>query len=149
MIEQNVNLLTSEQEAAIKYAEENIFPIEILSEVAKSIPQKVPNGTNKKSWGYGSCRIIYMIGGHQVKAIEDGTAPSDIDLSDIKYIGWYRQCVRNRNTGVSTAFVSLVGNMKENLGKVIRPGWKREEVESEARKSFLDLQKMCKEYYDS
>jgi hypothetical protein len=153
------SMATPEQMAAIKYAGENCYPIEILAEVAKSIPQTVPNGSDNGGWGHGACRIICTIGGCTIGDFENGTAPKDTDLSDIKYFGFYRQAVKNKHTGEVKGFASVVGRNTfagevepghelESKGEFIRPGWKREGVERIARESFLKLQEMCEEFYN-
>ena len=159
-VEEDFGLATPEQRAAIKFGADNIFPIEILSEVAASIPPSAPNGSEKPGWVHGACRRVWTIGGYDVWAIENGTAPKDIDLSDIQYVGFYRQAVKNKYTGEVKGFATTVpltfagevtpGQTIElkKEGQPIRPGWKREEVESMARESFLKLQEMCEEFYN-
>ena len=150
---------TPEQLAAIKYANENGYPIEILVQVAKSIPQTVPDGSDTPGWKYGACRRVCKIGGYDPYAFVDGHAPKDADLSDIRYFGFYRQAVKNKYTGEIKGFASVVGtefyeevkpsqtiDMKGQ--QCIRPGWKREDVEAAAREAFVRLQKMCEEFYN-
>ncbi len=150
---------TPEQIAAIKHADENGYPIEILVEVAKSIPQTVPNGSDKGGWGYGACRRTCTIGGYDITAFENGTAPKDVDLTDIKYFGFYRQAVKNKHTGEVKGFAVVVGanfagevepgqTIEVKGEKVIRPGWNREDVEAAARESFIKLQELCEEFYN-
>lgn len=153
------SMATPEQRVAIKYANDNGYPIEILAEVAASIPQTVPNGSDKGGWGYGACRRICTIGGCTIGQFEDGSAPKDVDLTDIKYFGFYRQAVKNKHTGELKGFAAIVGSNTftgevepgqeiEVKGEVIRHGWNREDVEKAARESFLRLQELCEEFYN-
>ena len=153
------NCSTSEQIAAIKYAEGNDFPIDILAEIPKSILQTVPNGSDKPAWCYGAYRKTCTIGGYAISSFEQGIVPKDVNLSDIRYFGFYRQAVKNKYTGETKGFAVAVGAdfagevepgqcIKVKEGNVIRPGWHREDIESAAREAFLKLQEMCEEFYN-
>ncbi len=144
---------------AIKMMNEHAPLAEMFREVAASIPQQVPDAVNVPGWNYGSCRVVGRIGGFDHYSIENGIAPSDLDLSKIDYVGFYRQAVMNKNTGEIKYFyatipigsigsASLGGTFEIKEDAVIPFGWNREEVETMARESLVKLQEMCAEFYN-
>lgn len=130
--------------------------LELLKEVASANPSAVPN-TGKNGWEYGSCHISGRIGGWDSWSLENGMAPNDLDLSDITYVGFYRQAVANKYTGTIEPFVAVV---PLGFSGPIQPGqtvevkdsipfdWKREDVEKMARESFAKLQELVVEYHN-
>ena len=85
-------------------------------------------------------------------------APSDLDLSKIDYVGFYRQAAINKNTGeikyfyatipIGSAGSARLGETFEVKDGVIPFDWDREELEVMARESFLKLQEMVTEFYN-
>jgi hypothetical protein len=154
----NYDCATPEQLAAVKLAEDDQFPIELLANVAKSIPQVVPNGSDKGGWGYGACRRTIMIGGHSWSEFENGTVPKDVDLTDIRHVPFYRQAVKNKYTGEVKGFFVTVpythgGEVEPGQSvSVERAGFpigtSHEDITRMATESFLKLQEMCEEFYN-
>jgi hypothetical protein len=150
-------LATPEQRAAIKFMEDHMPPLEIFKEVADSIPQTVPDA-GKKFWSHGSCRVVGMIGGCAPWNIECGLAPQDIDLTDIKYVGFYRQAVANKRTGELKAFCvtvpldfsgEVVPGQTIPVNTRINVEWDRDDLVSKARVAFLKLQEIVVEFYNA
>jgi hypothetical protein len=143
---------------AITRMNENAPQAEMFREVAASIPQSVPDVLEVKGWYYGSCRVIGRIGGFDHWSIENGMTSSDIDLSKIDYIAFYRQAVKNKHTGklgffVVTIPLSFNGEVQPGASVAapsegIQIGWKREDVEAMARESLLKLQELVAEFYN-
>src|ERR1700677_2133989 len=146
------NCATPEQLEALKRAEKDDFPIELLVDVAKSIPQVVPNGSDKGGWGYGACRRTIMIGGHDWSQFENGTVPKDVDLTDIRHVPLYRQAVKNKHTGEVKGFfvtIPFTNGGEVTPGQTINVeragfpiGTRHEEITRVATESFLTLQEM-------
>jgi hypothetical protein len=146
---------TPELRATFKIVEENIPPHDIFKKIVNEIPQKVPDGKDKPGWKYGSFRSSERIGEYDTLDIQRGYSIEDgkikeisdnIDLSDIKYCVYYRQTCRNKHTDRLQHFVVLV----HPEGKQFIPiGTSNEEIENLARKSFLTLQEVVEEYYES
>ena len=124
---------------ALKQMEGHFPPVEIFAEVAASIPQVVPDVEVRSSWKHGSMRCIGRIGGYNSWAIESNMAPSDLDLSRIDYIAFYRQAVSNKHTGEVKFFGTSIP---------IPFDWNREDLEAMARESFLKLQELVTEFYN-
>jgi hypothetical protein len=158
MITKDTELMTPEQRDAVERARKNAPPIEIFVEIAKSIHQTIPNVDDRPGWRHGATRMITRIGGVNAYEIEDGLAPSDLNLSKIDYIVFYRQAVKNKHTGEVKYFATWVpfgsvsevhhGQTIEIKGDGISIEWDREDVEEKARESFLKLQEMCEEFYN-
>jgi hypothetical protein len=158
MITKDTELMKPEEREAVERAKKNAPPIEIFVEVAKSIHQTIPDVDDRPGWKHGATRMVTRIGGVNAYEIEDGLAPSDLDLSNIDYTVFYRQAVKNKHTGEIKYFATWVpfesaievhpGQSIEIKGDGIPIGWDREELEAMARESFLKLQEMCEEFYN-
>lgn len=129
---------------------------EILRAVAASIPSTVPE-SEKDDWKHGAMHVSGRINGWDSWSIENMMAPNDLDLSDISYVGFYRQAVINKYTGEPEFFIAVVplgfsGEVKPgqtvDIQKSIPFEWKAEDVEAQARESFLKLQELVTEYYN-
>lgn len=118
----------------------------MLADVAKSIASQVniPGWTPTPGWGHGACRTIVKIGGYEIGSFEDKKVPSDADLSDLRYYGFYRQEVKNKHTGEIGHFAAVV----PLEGDGFRCDVKREEIEAAARESFLKLQELVEEFHN-
>lgn len=155
------NEATPEQRLALQRMRDNI-PTGIFYRVTKEIPQQVPvftakDGSIKGSYQHGDCKIIGQVAGIHPWQFEDGKVEEDVDLSDISYMGIYRQGVRNKYTNEARLFASSVPldwAMEVNPGQTV-PIYKRfslgtsdAEIERMARESFLKLQELVVEYHN-
>ena len=148
------DLVSPEKVEAVKRMHERMPPKEIFQRVVASIPQEVPDGTDKPGWMYGNVRIMGSIGGRHDTFYP---LPEGWDLSDIKYSVFFRQAARKPGD-VAYGFAASVpldgcrqvkpGEAVE-LTKYIPFDWTEEQVEAWARESFIALQKVIKEYCES
>lgn len=130
----------------------------IFHQVQKEFPQKVPNGADKIGWRYGDpCRILGCIG----SANESSWSPimrfsPSTDLSDIKYVAFVRQAVRNRHTNELKYFASWTPAQADSvyIGKTvvvkeyIHINTSDEEVARIAREMYLQLENLAVEFYN-
>lgn len=155
------NEATPEQRLALQRMRDNI-PTGIFYRVTKEIPQQVPvftakDGSIKGSYQHGDCKIIGQVAGIHPWQFEDGKVEEDVDLSDISYMGIYRQGVRNKYTNEARLFASSVPldwAMEVNPGQTVHIykrfslGTSDAEIERMARESFLKLQELVVEYHN-
>jgi hypothetical protein len=137
--------------------EDNKPPHWIFGKIAKEIHQEVPDGTDKPAWGHGSYKVIGNIDGYCEWQFEQGIVPSDIDLTNIRYVIFWRQAVPNKKTKEVKAFASWTGGGAQSVvpgqtitvddGKYITIGTSNEEIERLAKDALINLQKMVKKYY--
>jgi hypothetical protein len=158
IIQDEYNVLTPEELAAIQRMKDNMPPKEIFERIAESVPFSAPNAIDKAGWRHGSCRIVGMIGGVGSWVVESGRAPKDIDLSDIGYVIFWRQAVRNKYSLKINYIASWTPCIEykdlffegetTHVKKYIPIGTSHEETERMARESFLKLQEMISEYHN-
>ncbi len=164
--EWDVLIPTAEQKEAIDRACAKMHRIrEIFAKVASEIHQTVPDGTDKKGWKFGSFRILSKSGEYYINEYGDVSEMNrvtpeldGVDLSKVGYIAIWRQAARNKRTQEVKGFAAWIPDC---VVECVEPGQtidvkeylsndtKDEEIERLARESFMKLQDMVKEYYES
>jgi hypothetical protein len=128
---------------------------EILFAASGSVSLSAPYAGVEDEWNHRSLRPACMIGGLGIEAFENDAVPENTDLTDARFVGFFKQSVKNKKTGEIKQFFATVPldccgeaipGLSFHVTKGIPLDWKREEVEAMAKESFLKLQQLAVEY---
>jgi hypothetical protein len=130
---------------------------DIFNEVKKEFPQEVEDGADKKGWHYGDpCKVMGRIG----STCENTWGPmyfhTHTDLSDINYVAFVRQAIRNKHTNelkYVAAWSPVQADSVEPGQTITAKEWIRidtsdEEVKRIARETFSIFQELVIEYHN-
>ena len=134
---------------------------DIYRAVGKEFPQIVPDAHDENTWKHGDYKIkgrIGWYGGDNFSIPYPYTPPSIMSRLDVSAFCFWRQLVRNKNTGELKHFASwgtaddcakpVVPGQMVTIGEDVNPGMSNKEIAEFSRKSFLKLQEMCEEFYN-
>jgi hypothetical protein len=159
------NLYTSKQRADIDRSCLKMKKIgEFCKKIVSQTPQTVPNDHYNNSWRYGDFRIhaksgkytIYQNGEvYRWENVAD-SLDKEADLSNVNYILFWKQAVRNKYTQELKFFISKTPTSAESvnpgqtvtINESLTNNSTDEEIEAWARVSFNTLQSMVIEHYN-